>query len=203
MIKLAVGPGGDGVARGACRSRRRKARGDVVGDVAANGLGLIPIGSVAGHAVRSVERVIVVDVACRTGSRSGGPVRANESEAGYRVIEGSGVPTLGGMAVGAIRRSKTRTRGGVNRVGGLLPLGEVATGIAAVGWGDLQIVIVVDVAGSAGNVGMSVGEQEAGGAVIKDRGIPTDGVVTSGAIGRGEGGTSGCVRRIAGLLPVG
>ena len=130
-------------------------------------------------------------------------MRANKRETGDRVIKRSGVPTLGGVAIGAIGGSKAGTRGGVNRIGSLLPLGKVAAGVAAIRRSNLQIVIVVEVAGSAGNVGVSVGKKKAGRAVIEDRRVPTDGVMARGAIGSGKGRASGRMRRIVGLLPVG
>ena len=91
----------------------------------------------------------------------------------------------------------------MNRSGGLLPLREMAAGVTAIRGSDLQIVIVVCVAGSAGNVGVSVGKQESGSAVIEDRRIPADGVVASGAVRSGEGRTRGRMRGISGLLPGG
>ena len=44
------------------------------------------------------------------------------------------------------------------RSGGLLPLGEMAAGVSAIGGSDLKIVIVVDVAGCAGDVRVTIGE---------------------------------------------
>lgn len=40
---------------------------------------------------------------------------------------------------------------------GLLPCGEVAAGVAAIGGGDLKIVIVVDVATGAGDIRVACG----------------------------------------------
>ena len=85
---------------------------------------------------------------------------------------------------------------------GLLPGGEMAPGIAAVCGRDLQVVIVVDVARRARNVGVAVGEQETGGAVIERGGRPSDGVVAGRTICSGKCGASGNVRRIVGLLPL-
>lgn len=88
----------------------------------------------AGEAIGGVQRIVVVDVTVGAGS---GLVRADQSESGNAVIEGSTVPTLGSMAIGAIRSSEGRTGSGVNGSGGLLPLGEMAPGIAAIGRSDL------------------------------------------------------------------
>ncbi len=130
-------------------------------------------------------------------------MRANKRETGDRVIERRGVPALCGVAIGTIGRCKTGTRGGVNRVGSLLPLGKMTAGIATIRRSNLQIVIVVQMTGSAGNVGVSVGQQEAGSAVIEDRRVPADGVMAGGAVGSGEGRTRRRMRRIIGLLPGG
>jgi hypothetical protein len=70
----------------------------------------------------------------------------------------------------------------VGGIVGLSPGGEVATGISAIGGRNLEIVVVVDVAGGAGDVSVAVGEWKAGGAVIEDGAGPTDGGVAGGAI---------------------
>ena len=59
----------------------------------------------AGHAIRGSQRIVVVDMA--VGAR-GGLVGADQRESRDAVIEGSSVPTLGCMAVGAIRGGKRR-----------------------------------------------------------------------------------------------
>ena len=51
----------------------------------------------------------------------------------------------------------------MHRIVGLLPGSQVATSIAAIGGSDLEVVIVIDVAGSAKHVGVAVGEEESGG----------------------------------------
>jgi len=107
------------------------------------------------------------------------------------------------MAPGAVGGAESGAGTGVNRVVGLLPGGEVAISIATIGGRDLQIVIVVDVAGRAGNVRVTLGELEAGGAVVESRGIPAHGVVAVRAIGDGERGACGGMRGIVGLLPGG
>ena len=77
----------------------------------------------------------------------------------------------------------------------------MAAGIAAICRRDLQGVIVIDVAGGAGDVGVAVGEGKTGGGVIKDRGVPGNGVVAPGAIAHGKGRTGVGMYWVDGLLP--
>ena len=106
------------------------------------------------------------------------------------------------MAIRAIRGSKAGTRSRVNRIVGLLPPGEVASGVAAIGRSNLQIVIVVEVAGGARNIGVSIREKKTGGAMVKNSRVPTHGVVARGAIGRGKGRAGRRMRRVVRFLPV-
>ncbi len=91
----------------------------------------------AAVAVRGIQRVVVVDVAggARRGCRR--HVRASESEAGDAVIEGCAIPSPGGVAVSAIRYGKRWAGSGVNGRSSLLPLGEMAAGVAAISGRDL------------------------------------------------------------------
>ncbi len=123
MIELAVGPNGDGMAGGAGRRGRREIRSHVVGDIAANGLRAVPSGSVAGHAIAAAERVVIVDMALGAGC---GGMRASQSKSGNAMVECSGVPTFGRVAVGTVDRSKGRAGSGVYGIVGLLPGGQVA-----------------------------------------------------------------------------
>lgn len=85
---------------------------------------------------------------------------------------------------------------------GLLPSSEVATGVAAIGGSDLQAVVVVGVAGGAGDVGMSIGEQETRRAVIEfciEKGV--EGVATL-AICRGEFRAGARMIGIGSILPI-
>jgi hypothetical protein len=84
-----------------------------------------------------------------------------------------------------------------------LPSREMTAGIAAIGWSDLKIVIVVDMARSAGNVCVAIGQEKTGSAVIEDCGCPTNSVVAGGTIGSGKSSASRDVRRVIGLLPLG
>ncbi len=203
VIKFSVRPLGDGVALRASRGVIREAYGDVIGDAGSKRRSLIPIGNVAAIAVGGIQRVVVADVARRARRGRWRHVRADKSEAGSTVIERRAIPTLGGMAGGAIRDGECGTRGRVNRRGGLLPLGEMAPGISAIGWRDLQIVIVVDVAGRAGNVGVAVGERKTGCGVIERCIVPTQRGVAGGAVCYGEGRAGFGVNRIVGGLPGG
>ena len=137
VIKFAVSPSGNGVTSGASGGRGGEARADVIGNITADGLRLVPIGSVAGHAVCGTQGVVVVDVAGGARGWIRRHVRADKRETGDSVIEGSGVPTFGGVAVGAICGRETRAGRGVDRIGGLLPPGQVATGVAAIRGRDL------------------------------------------------------------------
>jgi len=85
---------------------------------------------------------------------------------------------------------------------GLLPGGEVAAGITAVRGRDGEVVIVVDVAGSARHVGMAVGQREAGAAVIKLCAQPGVEEMALLAIGGGECRARTGVIRIGGVLPI-
>jgi len=77
----------------------------------------------------------------------------------------------------------------------------MAAGVAAVGGSNLQIVIIVDVAGRTGNVGVAIGEKESGRAVIKDGGGPANGVMAGGAVGRRKRRSCRWVHRIVRSLP--
>ena len=89
----------------------------------------------------------------------------------------------------------------MNRVIGLLPRGQVAAGIAAVGRGNLQIVIVIDVALRAGDRGVRIRQRETSHRMIERNGGPRSGVVALRAIRCGESRTRARVRRIVCLLP--
>jgi len=90
----------------------------------------------------------------------------------------------------------------VNGVIRLLPGRQVASGRAASRRGNLQIIIVVDVAGSAGHVRVAVRQQEPCCAVVKCRSQPAVKFVATLAIAGGEGGSGAGVRGICGVLPI-
>ena len=203
VIELAVGPLGDGVALGASRSRRGEARLDVIRHIAAERRRGVPRRLVAAHTVSRVQCVIVADVAGSAGRGRRRSMRARQRETGGAVVERSGAPAFGGMASRAIRRRKSRPRGRVYRCGGLLPSRQMASGVAAVVRRYRQSVVVVDMARSAGHVGVPVGQQEARGAVIEDRRGPGNRVVASRAVGHAKSRASRRVHWITRLLPSG
>jgi len=201
VIELAVGPLGDGVALRASRSRRGEARLDVIRHIAAERRRGVPRRLVAAHTISRVQCVIVTDVAGSAGRGRRRSMRAGQRETGGAVVERSGVPTFGGMASRAIRRRKSRPGGRVYRGGGLLPSRQMASGVAAVVRRYRQSVVVVDMARSAGHVGVPVGQQEARGAVIEDRRGPGNGVVASRAVGHAKSRARRRVHWIIRLLP--
>src|SRR5580704_11264138 len=160
VIEFSVGPEERVVASGALRGG--EACGDVIGDVAAEGLRAGPVGLVTAIAigVGGSETVVATDVTLGAGGdHTCGRhlVRAGQWPAGSAVIEGGHVPADGCVAVRTIGSGECRTSRGVIGIVGLLPGGEMAAGIAAVGGRDGEVVIVVDVARSTGNVGVAVG----------------------------------------------
>jgi len=203
VIKFAVGPHGDGVATGTSGCGSGEIRSDVIGYIAAQSLCFVPVRLMTAEAIRGIERVVVTDMAGCAGCRRGRHVGANESEAGGAVIEGSRVPTCRGMASGTVGCSEGSTGGGMDRIVGLLPSSEMAARVAAIRGSDGEVVIVVDVAGGARNVCVTLRQEETGSAVVEGRGGPTYRVVAIGAVGGGECGAGSGMRGIVGLLPGG
>jgi hypothetical protein len=78
----------------------------VIGHVATDGLRTVPGRLVAAHAIRRVQRVVVVDVALCAGCRG---MCAYQCETCDAVIEGRSIPSLRGVAVGAVRRRECRS----------------------------------------------------------------------------------------------
>ena len=83
----------------------------------------------------------------------------------------------------------------------LLPGRQVALRVAAIGRRDRQGIVVVDVAQIAGHVGMPVGQQETGRAVVECRCGPTSRGVACRAIRKRKGRPGRWVHGIRGLLP--
>jgi len=79
----------------------------------------------------------------------------------------------------------------------------VALGVTAIGRGDRQTIVVVNVAKGAGHVRMPTGEQESSRAVIEGSRRPADGVVTRRAVRGRERGSRRGMNGIGRLLPVG
>lgn len=103
VIKFSVGPSSDGVARSAGCRTGRKSRSNVVRDVTADGRGFVPIGQMASHAIRRIQRIVVADVAGRAGRWRRRHVRADKRKPRDAVVERSGVPSFCGVAVRTIR----------------------------------------------------------------------------------------------------
>ena len=129
------------------------------------------------------------------------PTRA---ETGNAMVKRSGVPPGRGVAVRTIRRRKRCPGAGVDRRRGLLPFREVTTGIAAVGGRNLQVVVAVDVAGRARDVGVAVRQQESSGAVIENGRRPARTVLWQVAQFEAANAVPAVAcGRIVGLLPLG
>ena len=160
MVKNSSCPRRDRMAGGAGRRRRRESSRDVIRNVAANRRGALESRRVAAVAIGGIQRVIVAHMAGRARRRGRRHVRASQREASRAVIEDGCCPTGCVVARGTIRRGKCGSGRRVHRIVRLLPGGQVALRISAIGGRNRQIVIVVDVARSAGHVGMSSGQQE-------------------------------------------
>jgi len=148
--------------------------------------------------VRCRQRVVVVDVAQRAGCRY---VGAGQRESRRAVIKGRGGPAHRRMAIRAVRCRERWPRTGVHWIVRLLPRRQVASRVTAIRWRDLQIVIVVDVAGRAGHIRVPVRQQESRRAVIKCCRRPSCGGVATRAVRRSKRRPRGRVGRIICLLP--
>lgn len=83
------------------------------------------------------------------------------------MVEIRSAPAHRGVAVRTIVQRECRAGRGVRRICGRLPRGDVAAhGAAGVGR-NLQIVVVVDMAGRARHTSVAIGQQEARGTVIE------------------------------------
>jgi hypothetical protein len=128
-------------------------------------------------------------------------MRASQSETGGAVVERSGIPAFRGMASRAIRRRKSRPRCRVYRGGRLLPSRQMASRVPALIRPHRQSIVIVDMARSAGHVGVPVGQQEARGAVIEGRRGPRNRVMASRAVGHPKSRARRGVHWIIRLLP--
>src|ERR1700730_18869452 len=90
VVECASGPGGNGMAGGALRGRRREARSHLIGYISTDGSGALERSGVAAIAVRGIQRVVVVGMA---GSARGRKERAHQRQTGDAVIERSWRPT--------------------------------------------------------------------------------------------------------------
>ena len=111
---------------------------------------------VAAITIRRIEAVVVADMAGGARRRRWRHMRSRQGKSGSTVIERRRSPTGGRMASRAIRHCKSRSGCGVHRRGGLLPSRQMALRISAIGRGDHQCVIAINVAQSAGHVGVPI-----------------------------------------------
>jgi hypothetical protein len=141
------------VADGAVGGKRR---GDMTGVRCALEIGLMTADT---SCVGQV--VVIIDVA---GGAGHAHVRSSERESGQAVIEGCVGPRRCRMACLAVRGKTTLDMVGVRRA---LEIPHVTGGAGSI-WRS-QIVVVVHMAGSAGDTDMRAGERESGGAVVEVR----------------------------------
>lgn len=203
MIEDSCGPGCNRVASCASRCRRRETGRNVIRYRSPNRCGAGKSCLVAAITIGRIERIIVIHMAGSAWGRRRGHVCSGKGEPGDAVIERGRVPACRSMAICAIRRSKSGAGSGVDRGSCLLPLRQVALRIATSCRGDRQTVVVVDMAGGASNVGVALGEQESGGAMVECRRRPADRVVAGRAVRCSKGRAGGRVHGIVGLLPGG
>ena len=113
-------------------------------------------------------------------------VAIGQQESGRRVIESRSRPAHGVVAAAAVIQAKGRASRGVRRIRRCLPGGQMATRRAASRGHHFQTVIVIDVARSARNIRVAVGQREAKSCVIKS---------TVGPFRNGMARRAGCRRR--------
>lgn len=130
-------------------------------------------------------------------------MRAGQRETGRAVIEGCRRPAGCVVAGRTVCRSERRSGSGVHRIIRLLPGGQVTLRIPAIGGGNRQVVIIVDVAGGAGHIRVARGQRKSGGVVIECRGGPADRCMARRAIRNGECRSRGRMNGIRRGLPGG
>jgi len=201
VIKDSRGPSCDRMASGARGGGRREPRRHVIRHVSTNRCGAGESRGMATIAVGGSKRVIVVQMAGGASRRRRGHVRAGQREPGRTMIESCRGPIHCRMADRAIRRSERRSRGGVHRVIRPLPGRQMALRVSAIGRGDGQRVIAIDMAGGACQTGVAIGQRETGRAMVECRRQPTGSIVAGRASRNRESGRTCSVRRIICLLP--
>jgi len=102
----------------------------------------------------------------------------------------------------AVADGERWTSAWVGRVVRLLPSRQVASGVSAIGRGNLQVVVIVDVALRAGNVRVPSRQRKSGRAVVELGVRPTIKVVAALAIRSGKCWSSAGVRWVCGILPI-
>ena len=182
MVKLSRRPGRDRVAGSASRSRDGEVCGNVIWNRPSQSLRTEEGGLMAAVAVGRTQRVVVVHMARGAGRRRRRHVRSNQREACRAMVKSCASPTRRGVTIRAVCGGKAWSGGRVHRIIGLLPSGQVALRVPAIPGGDRQVVIVVEMARSAGHVGVPKGERKSRGAVIKGRRVPARWCVTGGTL---------------------
>ena len=169
MVEYYVGPQRRVVAVRTIGCSKRRARSRVRRIV-----GLLPSRKVAARITAvgrlNLQIVVVVDVAVGAGIHLAGGgqlVGIRQREARRAVIKIGRRPGNGSMAGGAGGYGKHGGRCRVLWIRGLLPGRQMALRIAAVRGSNLQIVIVVDMAGGARNIGVPIRERETRCAVVE------------------------------------
>lgn len=158
----------------------------MIGHRAAKRRSALPRGHVAAVAGGGIQCVVVIDVARGARCRRRRHVHSGQRESRGAVIEGGRSPSRCGVARGTVRRGERGTGSRMHRSGGLLPRGQVALRVSAIGGRNHQAVIVVDVAKIAGHVGVSARQRESGGGVIEDASGPRRNRMAGGAGGSGD-----------------
>src|ERR1700730_12714665 len=116
------------------------------------------------------QRIVVVDVT-RSAGHAG--MAIGEWEPCGAVIETCRSPTYCCVAYRAVSYRKLRTRRRVHRIIRLLPGRQMAARVPATVQCSRQIIIVINVARSAGHAGMPIGKWEPCYGVIEWRACPT------------------------------
>ena len=94
-------------------------------------------------------------------------VRTGQREPGGAVIKIGRLPGNRVVATGTSRHGKNRWRTGMFGIRSLLPGRQVALGVAAIGGRNGQVIVAIDVARGARNVGVTVCKQEAGRTMVE------------------------------------
>jgi hypothetical protein len=118
---------------------------------------IVVVRLMASHAGGARQAVIVIDVARTAGHAD---VRASEGKTRGGVVECRTRPRSGGMADGAVGRKGRRHVAGV---GCALVIGLMTIDTGRVG----QLVVVIDVAGSAGHRHVRAGQRKSGQGMVK------------------------------------
>ena len=165
--------------------------------------GALEGGLVASVTIARVKRVVVAHMAGRARRRRRRHMRSGQRKSRYAVIKCRRRPARRRMASRTVRRGKGGAGSRVHRSIRLLPGGQVALGVSAIGRRDIQGVVVIDVAQIAGHIRMPIRQQKSCRAVVKRCRRPTNGTVAQRAIRRRKSRPGGWMHRIRGCLPGG